>query len=293
MRLDDAKSVTFVQKNNDEFGAGYCGALSKSLPTQDVKITGTISLSDIKNSAADNSRDVAALISKSSHAIIPLYTDDIYRIAEALKAYPDNNTTLIFGDTAADLGDIFDARRKCVVVVPAIVDYTETTRELVIGAEKETGVTGHIAYETPFNYDCAYQIGYMIRNELPIDWEHFAIAGDSSKPRAAVVSSWYDKQRRGLPIGGYWFIYTHDPVMGPNIKQFREESLGGAPTLPQSGAAAFHIGKFVWAGGLGWNVYQNTWERFTRAGALILPRLNYHIKLSLIPISHLTGRPIT
>jgi len=45
-----------------------------------------------------------------------------------------------------------------------IVDYTETARKLVVGARKETGVTGHVAYEIPFNYDCAYQIGYMIRN---------------------------------------------------------------------------------------------------------------------------------
>lgn len=186
---------------------------------------------------------------------------------------------LICTDMCADLGDIFPPQRVITVVVPAINDYTPTTKNIYqrifeILEKKIPHFNYTVSNAVPFVYDCAHHIGNLIKNKFDFSWRYLTMATDAAHAPAALASTWYTEKQHGPANGGYWFIYTHDPKT-KDITSYRKLINGNTYTLPQSAAVAYQIGNYVWAGSLEWNMYQNIWEEYALNEKIIGTKLSY------------------
>lgn len=274
--------ILILSHANEPYDTAYNTGLLKELNQQKVTHESiTLNHENIETLAIDKINPY--LNSAVKPALIYIgFANEIIKIEKRL----DPRIELICTDTCSNLGDVFPPQRVVTVVIPAINDYTPTTKDLYkrlfeLLEQKNPHFNYTLSFAVPFVYDFAYHMGNLIKQKLNFSWRYLAIKTDAARPNAALESTWYKETQHGPAQGGYWFIYTHDPKTKV-MAQYNKQILGNTYTLPQSGAVAYQIGNYVWAGLSGWNMYQNIWEEYELNGKHLGTKLSY--------VNHLTKK---
>lgn len=267
--------AAIIYTHNDPYSHEYTTFLTKALAEQEVPYK-TFML-DRQSILTATPKEINAFLRKSKRPVLIFtgFSTEIIAIEKVL----DQGIAVICTDTCSDLGDAFEPTRQATVVIPAIMDYTITTRsvyERIFNIFEKNNQTFNysLSFAIPFLYDFARQTGNLIANHFDLTWKSYAIKAQAAVPSAALESTWYTAKRNGPAHGGYWFIYTHDPKTSDLIA-YRKQLFGNTDTLPQSAAVAYQIGHYAWAGLSGWNMYQNTWENYHLHGKLLGTKLSY------------------
>lgn len=269
----DRAAILYIE--GDVYSQGYREELTKSFEQQEV---------DCRSFAFDPDSILAVVDQQVNPYLhdakkpVLIFTGEVREIMKAEK-FLASHVNLICTDMCSEMGDVFAPHRGATIVVPAIVDYTITTRAVykkVFDALvlQDSSFDYICSFGVPFMYDFACQVGNMIVRRFDLTWHYFQVKIEASEPGAALDSTWYTPRRNGPAHGGYWFIYTHDPKT-KNIASYRKVLLGNTSTLPQSAAVAYQIGYYSWAGLLGWNMYQNIWEDYYQQGQFLATKLSY------------------
>jgi hypothetical protein len=255
------KAVILYHKD-DSYSEGYQTELTESLTKQQIEHISILLNNDSIEDLTNTKINPYLTSSKKPLVILLGYKDELIKIEKSL----DPKIELIGTDICANIKDIFNENRVVTIVIPSIIDYTTTTNYVYKNVledleQKILNFNYIISYAVPFLYDCAFQVGNIIANNKNFTWNNFQNRYKPALPAAALVSTWYDHEQKGPAHGGYWFIYTHDTEI-KNFPSYNKKILGNVYTLKESAAVAYQIGKFAWAGLLGWNVYQNIWEKY-------------------------------
>ncbi len=269
----DKAAIIYI--HNDSYSHEYTTVLVKVLAQQEVPYK-TFTL-DRRSMLTVAAKEINTFLRASEKPVL-IYTGFSPEII-AIEKVLDPHIALICTDTCNDLGDAFGPNRQATVVIPAIMDYTMTTRsvyERIFNIFEKSNHTFNynLSFAVPFLYDFAYQTGNLIAQHFDLTWKSYAIKAQAAVPSAALESTWYTPKRNGPAHGGYWFIYTHDPKTSDLIA-YRKQLFGNTDTLPQSAAVAYQIGHYAWAGLSGWNMYQNTWENYYLHGKSLGTKLSY------------------
>lgn len=260
---------------NDPYSQGYSDALSQALNSQDIEFKALGFQADSIEKLVQNEVNPYLSDAKKPVFIFTGWSKELIQAERVL----DKKASILCSSSCDNLGDIFAPTREIAVIVPAIMDYTTTTRSVYQRifdqmAKITPSFNYVLSYGVPFAYDFACQIGNMINNNLTMTWHNFANHLNAALANAALVSTWYTAERNGPAHGGYWFIYTHDPKT-KDLVAYRKAILGNTNTLPESAAVAYQIGYYAWAGLLGWNMYQNIWEDYYINGSFLTTKLSY------------------
>lgn len=204
------------------------------------------------------------LISYVSHQI---YFDNIF-MSMKNKQLP-RGTTVICNHYCSTLKDEY-GDLPVLVGLNSPFDYTERTRNLF---KRLIGKYNYTNYLCPVGYDFGFRIGMIVKNRESINRKTFCTLESSVFPLANFSGEWINPKTGISDWCSINFVYTK-MTPGLNINEFRKESVGNVPTLPDSSAAPFWVLKVPWGLPDGWIVYTSLFERYFYDGVL------YGVKLS-------------
>lgn len=114
----------------------------------------------------------------------------------------------------------------------------------------------------PAYYDAGVQLGQMIRLGQTMTVSNFSnrLTQFYSEPTAQYGGAWINPDLRRVEFSSYYYMWTYDPVIGPNkLDEYRKRS-PWMPVIPNSASLPYKINNAFWVQPKRWIVYYSPWR---------------------------------